>query len=211
MTTRLSVLFVMLLMASPAAATTIDFGDAEFSDAAGEQSWNTTVDGVGVTISAQPADDGAVIEHSGDGLGVDLNDGWAAGEQIEGEEVLTIEFDQVVDVEELTVTNLYDWGIIQIEVGTYTVDGEVTEFTAESSNGTLTVPVDAQPTTTISFRASGDWSGWLDNGFTLESISFSAVDSVSAVPELDPNAAPAAVAFVVGSALLLSERRRGRA
>ncbi|MDD9937247.1 MAG: hypothetical protein OXT09_26800, partial [Myxococcales bacterium] len=106
---------------------------------------------------------------------------------------LTIEFDQVVDVEELTVTNLYDWGIIQIEVGTYTVDGEVTEFTAESSNGTLTVPVDAQPTTTISFRASGDWSGWLDNGFTLESISFSSVDSVSAVPELDPNAAPAAV------------------
>lgn len=201
-----------LLLASPAHAATIDFGSEEFAAAAGSASYETTIDGIGVTISVAPADQGAVIGHSSDGLGVDFDDTWASQErQIEGEEILTVEFDQLVDVSELTVTNLYDWGAVRIEVGTYTIDETTTEFTAENQDGTLTVPVAATPTTTISFRADQGWSWLGPQGFTLESISFSATgDEVAAAPELDPNAASGAGALLLGTALLVSERRRDK-
>jgi hypothetical protein len=205
------IIALVLLAASPAYAATIDFGDDAFAAAEGSGSYSTSVDGVGVTITAAPIDT-ATIEHSSDGIGVDYYDLGSAEQQIEGSEVLTVEFDELVEVTELSVTNLYDWGIIQVEVGSYTIDGDTTEFTGTSSDGTLTVPVDGVQTTSISFRASGDWFSLTDNGFTLESITFSSLSNeVGEVPELDPNAAPAAVALVVGSTMVLRERRRSQA
>jgi hypothetical protein len=199
---------LVLLLASPASAAVIDFGDSAFEAAEGLSTYSTTVDGVGVTISAAPSPY-ALIEHTSAGLGIDYRDSGSAEQQIEGVEVLTLQFDTLVDITQLTVTNLYDWGMIQVEVGTYTLDGQSTTFEAQNQAGTLTVPVDAAPATTITFRAQGGWSWFGDNGFTLESITFETPGgSVAAAPELDPNVASSAVAIAVGTTLLVNERRR---
>jgi hypothetical protein len=199
-----------LLAASPASAAVIDFGAASWGAAEGMSSYSTTVAGVGLTVSVAPAAEGATIEHTSAGLGVDFNDRGASAQQIEGVEVLTLQFNALVDVTQLTVSNLYDWGIIQIEVGTYTLNGQTTAFQATNLAGTLTVPVDAAPTTTISFRAQDGWSWFGDNGFTLRSVTFDVAGGAVAAsaPELDPNLASSAIATMVGSTLLVSERRR---
>lgn len=199
----------LLLVASPAFAATIDFGSSQFSGATGQQSF--TVDSLDLTVSASTTTgEDATLQQSSDGLGVNFGDGWAASRQIEGVELLTLTFDDLVTVTELSVANLFDWGCIQIEVGSYTINGETLDFEANSWTGKLTVPVDAAPTNQIVFRAVGDWSGWTDNGFTLASITLGS-GGVTSVPELDPGALPGAIAVTVGGALVLTERRRARA
>jgi hypothetical protein len=135
-------------------------------------------------------------------------DGSDAAAQIEGAEILTVAFDEPEMVTGFTVSNLYDWGIIQIEVGSYVIDGnDYGEFVAENSDGTLTVDLGSVEASSISFSATGDWSWFGDNGFTLASIT-TEPDSVTAVPELDPGALPGAIAILVGSAVVVRGRRR---
>jgi hypothetical protein len=162
-----------------------------------------------VTLSALPSPD-AELTHSSAGIGIDYRDIGAAERQIEGVEVLTVTFDQEVTDDQLYITNLFDWGAIQIEVGTYEVNGDTAQFVADSSTGQLTVDVNAGPTNSISFRAQNGWSSWLDSGFTLGGISFNSDSPAASVPELDPNAGSSALAMLLGGVLVIGGMRRGK-
>ena len=204
--TKLLPALVCLFWGHTAFAAMIDFTDEQWATADGEAEFYDAE--LGVTLNADPAGEGAELNYSSNsGMGVDLDDPWMANVQIEGVEVLTVSFDEFVIIEDIFLTNLYDWGAIQIEVGEYTLEGEDPEqFVAENWYGDKQVSVNSGPIKSITFKAVGDWSGFADSGFSVEKITFS-LAGVS-VPELDPTGAGSAFALIFGGAIVLMGRRR---
>lgn len=208
----------VLLSAGSASAAVVDFTDSSvWGGATGAQSASTTIDGIGVTASAQPAAQGATLTQSDQGLGVNLGDGssWTA-QQIEGAEVLTIGFDEAVTIDEVYVTSLYEWGVFGIvwqdESGSFYYNdiygnAQGGSFNADTWTGDQAVAVDSAATQSISFVAQGDWSNWQSNEFSIAGLSFTAANTAT-VPELDSNATHSALTLLLGASLVLAGRRR---
>jgi hypothetical protein len=210
--------FTFLAFASPASAAVLDFTDASiFGILDGKSSESVEVEGIGMTVTANPTPDATIVQ-SEKGLGINSQDGYWAGRQIQGDEVLSIEFDEPQEVTEFTVTNLFNWVegefALQIEEGEFVINqGEVDEFSGEFTatdtygkfSFDLTSISAASAVSSFSFNAKGAWTNVFDSGLTLASI------TTNTVPEPDSGGLLVVMMVLIGSTLVVSERRRARA
>jgi hypothetical protein len=202
LTSLTAILF--LLIAGPAAASTIDFRDAAFSGANYQASFSAPVDGYTVTLRALP--NGAKLYwDSTDGMGVRYS---YEADEIEGIERLRIRFSTPVYLTSVLLTDLFNENGY-LERGSYRLNatGSWTRFKADpgqtlgSTNGELELLFDPETIiTSIAFRAPG----WLPLRNQNHEFSVAAME-VSAVP------IPAA-AWLLGTGLvgLVAVRRRVR-
>lgn len=143
------------LMAVNSFSAYIDFTNSAFSGAQGQTSFNTTVNGIGVTVAASPtgtvlfwdgADDGDGIDGFGvtnDNLGSTPTVGYEADE-IDGKERLTVTFNQKLFIESVNLTDLFREtrsGRTYNEYGHYSIDGGVTWIKVTANNAAAPYPV----------------------------------------------------------------------
>jgi hypothetical protein len=199
--------FLVLIFAGTAAASTVDFRDsATFGGALNQSSYSASVDGNTITLTAMPT--GARLWwDSTDGLGVRY---LFESDEIQGVERLKISFAAPVQLESVLITDLFNEDGY-LERGYYQLNGSDSwiQFTALASqtsgtNGELTVPIDPSVlVSSILFRSPGLVL------FPLQSHEFSVAAIVTDPPTSVP--IPAAV-WLLGSGLvgLVALRRRMR-
>lgn len=114
---------VALFVSGPASAAMIDFTSDAFAAADGLSSYETEVDGVAVTLEADPFS--AVLTHSDSGFGIDGFTRYDDPGVIDSIERLTISFDTVQIIDEVYIDLLAETG----EVGYYRLDdGDLRRF-----------------------------------------------------------------------------------
>lgn len=201
-------------VATSASAITVDFTDSSWSGAYNQDPFSVIQDGITITAEAANNDpnivDNAKLHwDSKDGLGIDPTGTYSyEKDEIEGFEVLTIRFDQVVNLNSIGLSDFFIErdinGNLFTEQGEYWVNDDtatkervhaVTSF----NNGELLLQGLDVNITSISFASLGRILGSQNHEFALQSL------GVSAVP------VPAAI-WLFGSALLgmvtISRRRK---
>lgn len=214
----------LAIVASPAAAATIDFTDASVWGAStGQNSFTTTVGGVGVTAQAQPAGLGATLSQSAAGMGVNYQDSYSwQRAQIDNGELLQLDFDQAVNVSSFSVdlfstsVTVSNWrlNVYQDKGNVYytDVDGNSQLATGIASGwdfstfGATNFGLDLPALTGLDFSSYGTFSD-----YSLRSVTFSALGDAATVPELDPSGATAAFCLLAGMMVVIADRRRSAA
>jgi hypothetical protein len=204
---------LILLVAGPAFAAELDFRSSSFTSADGDPSFNYTASD-GIQVRLQPGPSGATLyQDSTDGIGVRYS---YETDEIEGRERLTISFSQSGASQSVLITDLYltdlfvertSGGTQYAEVGYYTVNGSTTTFHAvqpTGTNGELHLSPDVWASA-ITFSAPGI-VGSQNHEYSVAGLSYTTRSG--SVPELDPSAAAGALVLLLGSVLLLTERRR---
>lgn len=208
-----SVIALLTVFANTASADFVDFSSSDFSEANGKQTYTIDageVSEVGMTIIAAP--EGADIYwDSQDGLGVDSLSWWDEADEIDNCEMLTIKFENSVDLASVYLTDLfYENGYL--EMGYYILNnGTVEVFEADMSqvggtNGELTLDIGAYSVASISFKALPS-SFFKDNDYSVKGIDFTLRGNAS-VPELDAGSSVSALALLFGGVFVVNGRRK---
>ena len=183
-TTRTFVIGAILLApVSAVHATSVNFTDAIWDEGPAPyvSTISNTIDGIEVTATAGgPAGTAPKLyQDSKDGLGVRLN---YETDEIEGDEFLTISFDQEIRLTEIGITDLFkETGLknnLFTEIGFYETVHGIEEFSAVQSTGTdlvlvlsgLDLVIDS-----IKFYAPGINDKNEDHEFSLHSLEITAV------------------------------------
>lgn len=133
---------------------------APFADALSKTSFTTTMDGLEITLEAQPQEQGATLWwDSVGGFGVQFS---YEQDEIEGPEILKLRFLQAVSLSKIFITKLYNENGY-LERGAYEINenGSAVAFTAsedqvrDSTNGELALVVEVDDVNSISFTAPG--------------------------------------------------------
>jgi len=201
------VIALLTVFANTASAAFVDFSSSEFEEANGEQTFETTANDVGMTITVEP-NDATIYWDSEDGLGVDSPVWWDEEDEIDNCEKLTVTFDDGVYLASASLTDLfYEYGYR--EMGYYVLsDGTVEYFKADLSqvsntNGELTVDIGADNITSVTFLAA---KGFF-NEYSVKGIDFTLRGNAS-VPELDAGSSASALALLFGCVFVVNGRRK---
>jgi hypothetical protein len=194
---------LVLLLGGPAAAATIDFRTSAFSPADGSTSFAASPSGIPLTITAAPS--GAKLDwDSTGGFGIDYVN--TTDYQIEGPELLTINFQIPVSISSVAIRYLYndpyDSGSgYYLETGSY------------SLNGGTWINFSANPSQIPSDIIIGEKSLVIDPNIIVTSIAFMAPGVLSslnqnhefsvAVINANPSAVPIpAAVWLLGTGLV---------
>lgn len=127
---------VLLVLSPNASAVYIDFTSADFSSlaASNQNAFTTTIDGIGLTLTAIPSDAWLtynVDSEGDDGIGVNQP---ANYDEIDWHEMLIVSFDVPVYLEMIYLTDLFNEGNPQyLEQGSFQLsNGDSSIFEAES-------------------------------------------------------------------------------
>ena len=190
------------LVSGKAGATLIDFSSSAFAAATGQESFSTTVQGVGVTLlDAKPV--GAQLDQTSDGLGVDSPWGLEDPTQIGVPERLVVSFDSKQFIDQIYVAQLFresGWMGTINESGWYSIDGgPKTYFQASGDpSGLLTVAV-GQSAKSIEFGAKLVGGS---HDYSLAGLNVRTLDgSVTAIPEPFSAAMLGVGGLVIGAAV----------
>jgi hypothetical protein len=178
---NLALVVLVLLLAGPAAAATIDFRSSDFSGAYGLATFTAN----GVTLTAAPSGSQLYWDSLG-GFGVQYS---YMQNQVEGSESLTISFATPVSISSVFIMHLYNDPYdppktgYYLETGSYALNGSNTwiPFSADpskypdSSYGEKTLPLDPSVlVSSIIFKAPGI-VGSQNHEFSVAAINASAV------------------------------------
>jgi hypothetical protein len=182
----LAVLLTATLISGKASAALIDFTSSAFAGATGLESFETTIDGVGVTLlEAKPA--GAALKQTSEGLGVD-SPWYVIGEdpgEIGVPERIIVTFDDAQFIDEIYVSQLFresGWMGTINETGWYSIDGgdKVWFEAAADASGLLSIAVGKE-------GSSLEFGAKLAGGshdYSLSALNVRTLDgSVTAIPE----------------------------
>jgi hypothetical protein len=182
-------------------AVSVDFRTAPFSDADQQTSFSTSAGGVGLTFTPLPTPDARLYWDSTDGFGVRYA---YETDEIEGAEILLLEFSTEVWLQDVQLTDLFNESGY-LEVGYYELDGSGTlvQFSADASQGSATNGVRSLAigswVSSIAFTAPGRFDGQ-NHEYSVSGVRF---DTRRPVPE------PASVAvFGAGLAVVAFATRR---
>lgn len=142
------------LLAANAFPAYIDFTSSQFAPADGQVSFSTTVNGLGVTLTASPSGavlfwDGVAADDGADGFGI-TNDNLTStptvgyeADEIDGREQLLVHFSQSIFVESVNLTDLFREtrdGYTYNEYGYYSIDNGATWTKVTADNSALAWP-----------------------------------------------------------------------
>jgi hypothetical protein len=190
------------LVSGKAGATLIDFSSSAFAAATGQESFSTTIQGVGVTLlDAKPV--GAKLDQTSEGLGVDSPWGLEDPNEIGVPERLIVSFDNKQFIDQIYVAQLFresGWMGTINESGWYSIDGGAkTYFEASgAADGLLTVAV-GKSAQSIEFGAKLVGGS---HDYSLAGLNVRTLDgSVTAIPEPFSAAMLGVGGIVIGAAV----------
>ncbi len=203
---RLALGLACYLFTLPAFAVLIDFRDNLFNAANGQTLFSTSLGGIDFTLDTG-APDAFLTWNANTGLGIR---GDLRANEIGGNENLRITFAGLVNLEQITITNLYDWWLYR-ETGSYTTRQGTQSFSATSSwsnwrrGGELTLTPDLIDIDYVGFQAPGRIGLFETHEYSLAALTVS-TRPVAPVP-LPPSFSLLCLGL---AALVASTRRRSR-
>lgn len=142
-------------------AVSVDFRTAQFAAADGQTSFSTSAGGVGMTFTPLPSPGARLYWDSSDGFGVRYA---YETDEIEGVELLLVEFSTEVWLQDVQLTDLFSESGY-LEVGYYELNdsGTLVQFAADPSQGSATNGVRTLSigswVSSIAFTAPGRFDG----------------------------------------------------
>jgi len=166
-----------------AAAAPVYFSDDSFSDMHGESSFYDETSGI--TLSAAPS---CATLTWNDEAGVGIKYGIIdESDEIDYPEVLTISFDDEVNLESIYISKLFhdefilDLGFFKLklaewdEEGTYELNtGETVDFITANENGELVLDIN-KTAKSISLYAKDECMSFITNDFSVKGVSYTSV------------------------------------